>query len=674
MKNNNFSKYANRRSIIIFLLLFACVAAVTCSGVTLAYLRGMRREQSDYEQKLESETDRIFNALEQALSSCITTGDSIFNARWYSHYRNIAGIYADEFDALARMEIQQDLIRKAAVLPLISDILIITPSMNSVICSQGWYTLELYRQVYDTVSITDSDGVSADPVLSLNDERYMMLLRRDPNGRREKTVLCLLFSKKEFLDMVSSMLNSYPLSFSVTFDRQTVEQAIGETGGSGYTTTREASSVFLSLSISYKGYTEVMSGSSITMFAFTILAMVITSALIAFFITMMDVKPINDMILFFGGDQQDLDNPYRFIYEYVNAFSRSHSKLNEENQDLRASRRHFLSVMRNEIVLGMLTNPAFDFESEYVRTAWPWIVETRPFLIAVCEGRRPEQSVPSPETLCPAALHSCYADIDRESWILFWFDSDETLEEGRDQLADALRNYHFVLSERMEDKSQINAAYLSMKAELEHIREKWLTLPVVTQARLVSCIRANKKGEAVQVLREACAASHTDAVLWVLIRLAGEYGFDMQAYLERYRKATSVGGEDPVSLLEDCVGALCRDIASGRQAESHSGEEICEYIRSHYSDSQLSVNELSDHFQLHRTIISRLVKAETDMTFSDYLQCIRMRQAAELLENSDESISAIGEQVGIPSYSTFKRNFISVYECSPKEWREKRRI
>ena len=674
MKRNSFSKYANRRSIIIFLLLFACVAAVTCSGVTLAYLRGMRREQSDYEQRLESETDRIFNALEQSLSSSISAGDSVFNARWYSHYRNIAGIYADEFDALARMEIQQDLIRKAAVLPLISDIMIVTPSMDSVICCQGWYSLALYRQVYDTVSIADPEDVSGDPVLSLNDERYMMLLRRDPNGRREKTVLCLLFSKRAILDMVTSMLNSDPLSFAVTFDGQTVEQTIDEAGGNSYSATREAGSVFLSLSVSYKGYVEVMSGSSITMFAFTILAMLITSALIAFFITIMDVKPINDMILFFGGDRQDLDNPYRFIYEYVNAFSRSHSRLNEENQDLRASRRHFLSVMRNEIVLGMLTNPNFDFDSEYVRTAWPWIVERRPFLIAAYESRRPEQSAPAPEALCPAALHSCYADMDRETWILLWFDGDDALAEGRAQLDEALRHCHFVVSGPMEDKRQVNAAYLAMKEELESIREKWLMLPVVTQARLVSCIRANKKGEAVQVLREACAASHTDAVLWVLIRLAGEYGFDMQAYLERYRKATSVGGEDPVSLLEDCVGALCRDIASGRQAESHSGEEICEYIRSHYSDSQLSVNELSDHFQLHRTIISRLVKAETDMTFSDYLQCIRMRQAAELLENSDESISAIGEQVGIPSYSTFKRNFISVYECSPKEWREKRRI
>ena len=672
MKERVYSKYVNRRSVIIFTLLFLCVAAVTCSGVSLAYVRGMRRERLDYEQKLEGETDRVFNYLQQSLSSSISTGNSVFTARWYNHYRNIAGVYSDEFDGLKRAEIQQDLTGKVAILPLVSEILIITPGQDSVICSQGWYSLALYRQVYDTVSIDTSQGSTVEPSLSLNDDRYMVLVMKDTTARRDKSVLCLLFMRKTMADLVRSMLNGYATAFEILLDGQTVSWASEDAGSKPYTTQRTASGVFLSLSISYKSYHDVMSGGSMAMFAFTLFAMVIISTLTALLVTMWGVKPINDMILSFGGARRDLDNPYRFIYEYVNAFSKGHTQLNEENENLRASRRHFLSVMRNEIVLGMLTNPDFDFEGEYVRTAWPWLAENRPFLIAAYRNRRPEQAAPPPERFCPTARHECYAVIDQETWLILWFDGDASLEEGHSLLNKALQSCHFVVSGRLDDKSCIHETYLSMRADLERIRERWLTLPVLTQTRLVSCIRANKRGEAMQVLREACAAYQTDAVLWVLIRLAGEYGIDIQDYLDRYQKAMN-GGEPPEALLDECAGALCREIVAGRQTEGHSGDEVCEYIRHHFDDSQLSVNELSDRFKLHRTIISRLVKAETDMTFSDYLSCIRMRRAAELLENSDESIAAIGEKVGIPSYSTFKRNFISVYECSPKEWREKRR-
>ena len=674
MRKHIYNKYVNRRSAVLFVLVFVCVAAVTCGGVSFAYARAMRQEQSDYEQKLEGETDRVFNYLEQSLSSAISTGTSVFTARWYSHYRNVAGIYSEEFDGLKRMEIQQDLTGKVAILPLVSEIMVVTPSRDSVICSQGWYSLALYRQVYNTVDIDASQGSMNDPIISVNDDRYMALVMKDTTARRDKAVLCLLFRRKTMADLVGSMLSSYAVSFDVTLDGQTVSSEAAEEGAGGlYVTRRAADSVFLALRISYKSYHDVMSAGSMTMFVLTLLAMAVISALIALLVSMLEVKPINDMILSFGGDRQDLDNPYRFIYEYVNAFSRSRSQLDEENQNLRASRRRFLAVMRNEIVLGMLTNPEFDFEGDYVRTAWPWMGESGPFLIAAYQSRRPEQAAPLPERLCPAARHSCYAAMGQETWLLLWFDDRAGLEAGKAWLAEALHGCHFVVSAPLEDKRLINGTYLAMKAELERIRQEWLNLPLVTQTRLVSCIRANKKGDAVQILREACAGYHTDAVLWVLIRLAGECGFDMQDYLERYRRIMNGGGESPEGLLEECVGALCRDIAAGRQVEGHSGEEICEYIRRHYGDSQLSVNELADHFQMHRTLISRLVKAETDMTFSDYLQCIRMREAAELLESTEESIAAIGEKVGVPSYSTFKRNFISVYECSPKEWREKRR-
>ena len=94
-------------------------------------------------------------------------------------------------------------------------------------------------------------------------------------------------------------------------------------------------------------------------------------------LTIVIVRPLNEMILRFGGASDDLDAPFRFIYAYVDAFARKHERLNQENDSLRESRERILALMHNEIFLGMLTNPEYDFEAEYVRIGFPWVAQEK---------------------------------------------------------------------------------------------------------------------------------------------------------------------------------------------------------------------------------------------------------------------------------------------------------
>lgn len=57
-------------------------------------------------------------------------------------------------------------------------------------------------------------------------------------------------------------------------------------------------------------------------------------------------------------------------------------------RSLRESRERILALMHNEIFLGMLTNPEYDFEAEYVRIGFPWVAQEKPFLLAVCQEQR----------------------------------------------------------------------------------------------------------------------------------------------------------------------------------------------------------------------------------------------------------------------------------------------
>jgi AraC-like DNA-binding protein len=57
------------------------------------------------------------------------------------------------------------------------------------------------------------------------------------------------------------------------------------------------------------------------------------------------------------------------------------------------------------------------------------------------------------------------------------------------------------------------------------------------------------------------------------------------------------------------------------------------------------------------------------MSFSEYINSLRLRDAITLLEQSDLSIDAISEKTGFGTVRTFQRQFQAKYHISPKEYR-----
>lgn len=58
------------------------------------------------------------------------------------------------------------------------------------------------------------------------------------------------------------------------------------------------------------------------------------------------------------------------------------------------------------------------------------------------------------------------------------------------------------------------------------------------------------------------------------------------------------------------------------------------------------------------------------MSFTEYLNYLRLKDAVSLLEESDMSIESISEKVGFGSVRTFQRQFQTKYNMSPKEYRK----
>ncbi|MFD0716043.1 AraC family transcriptional regulator [Paenibacillus sp. GCM10027626] len=99
-------------------------------------------------------------------------------------------------------------------------------------------------------------------------------------------------------------------------------------------------------------------------------------------------------------------------------------------------------------------------------------------------------------------------------------------------------------------------------------------------------------------------------------------------------------------------------------------DDLLAYIGEHYSDPNVSVAGLSEHFNLHPSYLSRFFKEQIGDNLSDYLNRYRMQQAKRLLMEEEVVIKAVSEAVGIFSISTFIRLFKKYEGVTPGVYRE----
>lgn len=95
---------------------------------------------------------------------------------------------------------------------------------------------------------------------------------------------------------------------------------------------------------------------------------------------------------------------------------------------------------------------------------------------------------------------------------------------------------------------------------------------------------------------------------------------------------------------------------------------IFEYINNNYME-YISLDTIADIAGFSKFHFSRLFKQFTDMSFYDYLNQRRVKEAEKLLLNPNLSITEIALRSGFSSISTFNRVFKNFKECTPTEFK-----
>ncbi len=100
--------------------------------------------------------------------------------------------------------------------------------------------------------------------------------------------------------------------------------------------------------------------------------------------------------------------------------------------------------------------------------------------------------------------------------------------------------------------------------------------------------------------------------------------------------------------------------------------DVLSYINDHYKED-CRLEDIAAAYGFSKYHFARLFRQYTGFTFCSYLLHLRILAAQELLSRPELSITEIAMQSGFSSISTFNRVFRQQVNCSPTEYREKRR-
>lgn len=92
------------------------------------------------------------------------------------------------------------------------------------------------------------------------------------------------------------------------------------------------------------------------------------------------------------------------------------------------------------------------------------------------------------------------------------------------------------------------------------------------------------------------------------------------------------------------------------------------YLEQHYAED-LSLDTVAQHFFYNSSYFSILFKSNFGISFTDYVQRIRMQKARELLLQTDAKIAEIGRQTGYRDIKYFAKVFKKTFAHTPEEYR-----
>ena len=128
--------------------------------------------------------------------------------------------------------------------------------------------------------------------------------------------------------------------------------------------------------------------------------------------------------------------------------------------------------------------------------------------------------------------------------------------------------------------------------------------------------------------------------------------------------------------LERVMSAIIRDRGEAEIDDEEKApvsdrmiDNVISEIREHYMED-ISLTSLSTKYNISMGYLSKMIKEQLQVNFSDYIASLRIQRAKELLRDDSLSIQEISEIVGYNDYFYFTKVFKKIEGISPSKYRK----
>ncbi|GGY78583.1 hypothetical protein GCM10011613_24100 [Cellvibrio zantedeschiae] len=149
------------------------------------------------------------------------------------------------------------------------------------------------------------------------------------------------------------------------------------------------------------------------------------------------------------------------------------------------------------------------------------------------------------------------------------------------------------------------------------------------------------------------------ALIWVL------------SFVWLFRRYTTVLVEDLKEKLRQDQPLIAYKKLSIEPQKDKEKVAVLTFIATEYVNPDLSIEMVTNSLGINRAKINDILKEELGLTFSGYLNKLRLTEAARLLSESKEAnVSEIAYAVGYNNVSYFNKLFKATYNCAPKTFKD----
>ncbi|MBM7599998.1 YesN/AraC family two-component response regulator [Virgibacillus halotolerans] len=158
-------------------------------------------------------------------------------------------------------------------------------------------------------------------------------------------------------------------------------------------------------------------------------------------------------------------------------------------------------------------------------------------------------------------------------------------------------------------------------------------------------------------------------IINTIVKTVTELGLD--GYIHNFKQIVDFNSTEQLQAqLQTVIIGVCKAVSDKK--ESHNDrlrKDIIAYIKQNYDLYELSLEKIAVEFQLSISYISRFIKDQTGVTFTQYLQDLRIAHVKKQLTESDQSIKQIVMEVGYKDVANFTRKFKKIVGITPGQYR-----